>query len=96
MPSRTNLGASESPTKTGATVSCSSSTMSSVRNCVWTVPAALDHQPVDASRRQVGAERAHLHVVAGVDDGRDRPETLARVRHPRARAVDDLLGVPDA
>ena len=57
--------------------------------------AALDHQPLDAARGEVAAERAHLHAVAAVDDGRDRPETLARVRHPRARAVDELLGVAD-
>jgi hypothetical protein len=39
-PSRTNLGASESPTNTGATLSCSSSTRSSVRNRVCTGRAA--------------------------------------------------------
>ena len=37
-PSRTNRGARESPTKNGATTSCSSSARSSVRNCVCTVP----------------------------------------------------------
>ena len=43
--------------------------------------AALDHQPLDAPRGEVGAERAHLHAVAAVDDRRDRPETR-RARRP--------------
>src|SRR4029077_6305563 len=58
--------------------------------------AALDHQPVDAPRRQVGAECTHLDAVACVDHGGDPTETAARVCRPRARAADALLGVPDA
>ena len=38
LPSRTKRGARESPTNSGATTRCSSSTRSSVRNCVCTVP----------------------------------------------------------
>ena len=36
---------------------------------------------------------AHLHRLAAVDHGRHRAEPRAGVGHPRARAVDELLGV---
>ena len=45
--------------------------------------AALDHQPVDASRSKVGAERPHLHVVAA-RRRRSRPARDDPARPPPA------------
>ena len=55
--------------------------------------AALDHQPLHAALAEVLADRAHLDRLPAVDHGRHRPEARAGVGHPRARAVDELLGV---
>ena len=78
-------GRCESPTKNGATTSCSSSTRSSVRNWVCTVPP-----PSTISRSTPRAARSSLsrrisHAAAAVDDRRHRPEPRAGVGHPRAR-----------
>ena len=55
--------------------------------------AALDHEPLHAAVGEVLAEPAHPHAPAAVDDRRHRPEPRAGVGHPRARGVDELLGL---
>src|SRR5690348_18150568 len=47
----------------------------------------------DTPAAEIGAELAHLYAFPAVDDGREWPQALPCVSHPRARAVDDLLGV---
>ena len=48
--------------------------------------AALDHQPADAAGVQVLAHPPHVHGLAAVDHGRDRPEPLGRVAATAALA----------
>ena len=57
-----------------------------------TPPPSTMSRP-DAAVGEVLGEPAHPDAPAAVHDRRDRPEPGAGVAHPRARGVDELLGV---
>jgi peptidoglycan/LPS O-acetylase OafA/YrhL len=55
--------------------------------------SALDHEPLHAAVGKVLAEPAHPHARATVHDRGHRPEPRLGIGHPRARGVDELLGL---
>ena len=94
-PASTNRGARDSPTKNGATTSCSSSARSSTRNCVCSRPP-----PSTISRRTPRSARSPTTsaIVTVVAERRPRwRRRRACARMPSAaasRAVDELLDIP--
>jgi hypothetical protein len=57
--------------------------------------AALDHQPADTPRAQVGRHAAEVDRVAAVDHGGHLAEPFAGVADARRRAVDELLDLTE-